>query len=218
MAGAASSYSATVSSITLAAAPTALIAASASGLTVTLAWTNNATSETAFIVQRSDDGGQDWTTLGTAPATLASTASYVDNTAREGTRYTYQVAAVNGAGTSAFTNAATITLAPAAPAGLAASAVSSTQINLSWINISGGDTGILIERSPNGQDWTDLTTATPSTSAYSDSGLIPGTTYQYRISALNWAAHRPTASSPPSPRRTPRPALPPPPHSALKLI
>jgi len=73
--------------------------------------------------------------------------------------------------------------APAAPTGLTATAVSSSQINLSW-GASSGATSYNAERATNsGGPYTIV--ANPSTTNYSDTGLANTTTYYYVVSALN---------------------------------
>jgi hypothetical protein len=80
---------------------------------------------------------------------------------------------------------------PDAPTGLTATAVSTSQINLSWSAPSndGGSwiTGYKIERQINSGPWITLITNTGPSTAYSDSGLTPDTTYTYRVSAINGA-------------------------------
>ena len=77
-----------------------------------------------------------------------------------------------------------ITVAPAAPTNLAASAVSSTQINLTWTGSSGA-TGYLIQQSLNGSTgWTQVgSTSGGSTTTFQQTGLSAGTTYYYRVIA-----------------------------------
>src|SRR4029077_3001024 len=78
-----------------------------------------------------------------------------------------------------------------APTGLAATAVSSSQINLSWTapSSNGGSAikGYKIARSANGgTTWSTVQSNTGSTSTtYSDTGLAASTTYTYRVSAKN---------------------------------
>ena len=77
---------------------------------------------------------------------------------------------------------------PQSPTGLAATAISSSQINLSWTAPSdnGGSTitGYNLERSTdNGTTWSSASNATST--SYSDTGLVPSTTYTYRVSAIN---------------------------------
>ena len=79
------------------------------------------------------------------------------------------------------TPAATI---PGVPT-LAASPASPTSITLAFSDNSGGTpTGYTLQRSPHGaSSW--ATIATPTTSPYTDAGLSPSTTYDYRISATD---------------------------------
>jgi fibronectin type 3 domain-containing protein len=80
---------------------------------------------------------------------------------------------------------------PQPPTGLTATAISSSQINLSWTAPSnnGGSaiTGYKIERSNDGgSTWSiPVANASPTVTTYSDTGLSLGTTYTYRVSAIN---------------------------------
>src|SRR5439155_5511753 len=72
---------------------------------------------------------------------------------------------------------------PAAPSGLTASPVYSSQINLGWTG-SPGANYYKIQRSPDGSSgWTQIGIS-PNTS-FTDSGLNPSTTYFYRVLASN---------------------------------
>ena len=76
------------------------------------------------------------------------------------------------------------TVAPSVPTGLAATPVSTTQINLSW-NASTdnvGVTGYQVFR--NGQQ-----IATTTTTSFSNTGLTPATTYQYAVRASDAAGN-----------------------------
>ncbi|MFB5607917.1 MAG: fibronectin type III domain-containing protein [Candidatus Nitrosomaritimum yanchengensis] len=72
--------------------------------------------------------------------------------------------------------------------GLASTATSISQIELSWIEPDDNGspiTGYKIERRSNGP-WTVIMADTTSTStSYTDTGLAADTTYQYRVSAIN---------------------------------
>lgn len=160
-------------------APSNLVAA-ASGSQVNLSWTDNATNETGYSVQRSTDGIT-WTQI----AQLGANAvSHADATVVLGGTYYYRVQAFNATTSSNFSNQAWATLPPTAPTGLAASAASSTRINLSWGNVS-GETGYKIERSVNGVNWTQVGTTGTDVTSFQDTTVSANTTYQYRVRATN---------------------------------
>ena len=82
--------------------------------------------------------------------------------------------------------AAVLPAAPAAPTALAATAVSSSQIDLAWADNSDNEDGFRIERSTDGgQTFTLLTTVGAGVTGYSDAGLAASTTYTYRVHAFN---------------------------------
>ena len=58
--------------------------------------------------------------------------------------------------------------------------VSSTQIDLSWDDIS-NKKDFKIERSENGIDFVEISNALPINNSYSDKGLNSGKTYWYRV-------------------------------------
>jgi fibronectin type 3 domain-containing protein len=102
-----------------------------------------------------------------------------------GTTYQYRVIATSPGGNSAPSATATATTMPAAPTGLSAMAVSSTAIAVTW-QVSSGATGYRVERAANGgTSWT--TAGTTSATTFTDGGLAPVTTYQYRVIATNSA-------------------------------
>jgi hypothetical protein len=97
---------------TVPAAPTNLTATAISARQVNLAWQDNSSNETGFKIQRSGDGGSTWTQIATVGQ---NASSYSDTTARRKTTYEYRVAAYNPAGTSAWSNIATVTTPNRAP-------------------------------------------------------------------------------------------------------
>lgn len=86
-------------------APTGL-SASANGFdAINIGWTDNASNETSFAVERSTDGST-WSNI----ATLGSNVtSFADDGLNDDTTYFYRVSAANSAGSSAYTNTASAT-------------------------------------------------------------------------------------------------------------
>ncbi len=69
-----------------------------------------------------------------------------------------------------------------APGNVAATAVNSSQISLSWSDTSTGESGYKVERSTNGSSWTEIYRgATSNQTTYTATGLKASTTYYFRI-------------------------------------
>ncbi|HEX6987222.1 MAG TPA: fibronectin type III domain-containing protein, partial [Planctomycetaceae bacterium] len=95
---------------------------------------------------------------------------------------------------------------PAAPAGLTATAVSSSQIDLTWSAVAETD-GYKVERSGDGgATWAQV--GTTSATSYAATGLSAGTAYAFRVRAYNAAGEGPysasaSATTPDAPSFTP---------------
>jgi YVTN family beta-propeller protein len=75
--------------------------------------------------------------------------------------------------------------APEAPGDLVATAVSDSQIDLSWTDNSNDELGFKIERKLYGETFTEIATVTHNVTSYSDTGLDYYRTYYYRVTAYN---------------------------------
>jgi hypothetical protein len=75
--------------------------------------------------------------------------------------------------------------APTAPSSLAATTVSSSQINLAWTDNATNETGFTIERKTGAGSFGVLTTKGANVTSHSDTTLAPGTNYTYRVRADN---------------------------------
>jgi hypothetical protein len=74
---------------------------------------------------------------------------------------------------------------PAAPSGLAATAISSSQIDLSWTDNSGDEDWFAIERSLDSNNFSEIATVPVDAESYSDMALSASTTYFYKVAAVN---------------------------------
>lgn len=162
--------------------PTNLAASTVSTSRIDLSWTDNATRETNYRVERSADGGASWSVL--ADALPADSTSYSDTTDAAGTTYAYRVQAYNASTASDYSNVASGTTITVAPSGLTASATSSSRIALSWSDVQ-GESSYQIERSLDGITWTLAGTAGADATSFTDTGLTASTAYSYRVQAIN---------------------------------
>jgi hypothetical protein len=183
----------TVTDWTTLAAPSNLGAVAVSLGQIDLSWTDNANNESGFKVERCTGAGctSGFSQIGTVAANVTT---YSDTTVIEGTSYGYQVRAYR-TGTpdanSAYSNLASATTgvaAPAAPDTLVATAVSTSQINLTWVDKSTNESGFKIERCTGANcstGFSQIGTAVANATSYSDMGLTEGTAYTYRVRATN---------------------------------
>lgn len=156
------------------------LTATAAGSDVELSWTDHATNETGFDIERSSNGGSSWTTIVT---TSANVTSYTDQGTTIGVSYKYRVKANGSAQDSSYSTTASVDLLPATPTGFSATSVSASQIDLAWTDVD-GETSYRIDRSLNGTTWAQIATPSANTVSYSDTGLSATTKYYYRIVAV----------------------------------
>src|SRR5262249_42747131 len=170
------------------ATPTGLTATAVSSSQINLAWIDNATNETGYRVERSRDGATfaSLATLGAHETAERSTGGAPSTT------YFYRVRASNGSGDSAASNVANATTQvsstpPAAPTGLTATTVSSSQINLAWVDNATNETSYRVDRSTDGVNFASIATLGANVTTYASTGLTAATTYAYRVVASNSA-------------------------------
>jgi len=190
-----------VSTITGQLMPTGLTATasvlSTAAPTVALRFTDNAISETGFRVERSTDAtfATGVTVIALPANTVATPATvgpvtYTDTGMAEATTYYYRVRA-NGTspGNSAWSNIATATTPgrlPIAPSNVRSGGNTRVSIIVRWNDNSGNETGFQVYRGTtvNGP-WTLVTTTGANATTTTVTGLVRGTTYFFRVIAIN---------------------------------
>jgi hypothetical protein len=181
-------------------APTTLTAVQQAGPQVRLTWRDNATNETGFAIERSDNGGP-FVQIAIAPArNNTGNVTFTDTSIKTATTnmtYTYQVAALNPVGPSAYSNLVTVAVAvgtlPTAPTSLTAVLQAGPQVALSWIDNAVNETGFVIQRSTNGGAYSTIGTFAASAGTgirvtTVDATAMPSftnVTYTYRVAATN---------------------------------
>ena len=168
------------------AAPTSLTATlDTNASQINLSWTDNATNETEYVVERSDNGGA----FALIATLAADSVSYADTAVASGNHYEYQVAAVN-AGGSSYSNIAAVDwtgAVPDAPTNLAATVLSATQVQLDWTDNALNETGYVVERSDNGGAFAVIATLGADSVTFVDGTVGAGNSYTYQVAATNSA-------------------------------
>jgi hypothetical protein len=86
-------------------------------------------------------------------------------------------------------NNGTVTVIPIAPTNLAGTVISTTQVNLSWIDNATNEDGFKVERKTGNGNYAVIGSMGANLSTYSDLGLTTNTTYTYRVYAHNSAGN-----------------------------
>jgi fibronectin type 3 domain-containing protein len=175
-----------LTSVAIPAPPSGLRITSLQSNQVSLAWTDNSNNETGFKIQRKTGVTGTYLTIVTTAANITAYTDR-DSALRDGTLYYYRVAATNTAGDSGFSNEASGTTSLLKPTSATATAVSSSQINLTWVDNSTSETGYKIERKRTSSGtYTQIDQVGANVQSYSDTtGLDANTRYYYRIRATN---------------------------------
>ena len=95
----------------------------------------------------------------------------------------YTLTVTNSAGVT-ISQAVTVTVNPAAPIGLTAT-VGNATVALSWTASTGATSCNVYRGTTSGGDSTTPIATCITTTAYSDTGLTNGTTYYYKVAAVN---------------------------------
>jgi glucuronoarabinoxylan endo-1,4-beta-xylanase len=163
--------------------PTNLSATAISGSQINLAWSNNATNATSYLIERSSDN-----VYFTQIASLSATATTWSDTGLPGSStYYYRVRANNNGQRSLYSNTASVSTqpgVPAAPRGLVAG-LRRGSVPLTW-NASGGTpaTNYNVKRSTtSGGPYT--TVGASASTNYTDSPVTNWTAYYYVVSGVN---------------------------------
>lgn len=153
-------------------------------LEIGLGWTERSLSEEGVVVERASGNGA-FVPLITLPV---NASGYIDAPLAERTRYRYRVQTVRGVIASAYTpvvEATTPLHVPSSPAGLTASAISPMQIDLAWGAARGLVENYQVERRRPNETFVLHKTLAGDAQVYADLGLPAGTTYEYRVRAVN---------------------------------
>ena len=177
-------------------APSGLSATAVSGSQINLAWTASTDNVgvSGYRVERCQGAGcSDFVQVATPTGTTFNNTGLA-----AGTSYSYRVRAADAAGNlsgyssvQSATTQAPDTQAPTVPAGLTATAVSASQINLAWTASTDnvGVTGYRVERCQGAGCSNFVQVATPGGTTHNDTGLGGGDDLRYRVRAADAAGN-----------------------------
>lgn len=177
---------------TVPADPTTLVATAASASQIGLTWTDVATTEDYYRVERCS--GASCSTFAQVGLAAGNATSYTDPGLTASTSYSYRVRAANIVGSSGYSNTSTAVtsaggVAPAAPTTLVATAASASQIGLTWTDVATTEDYYRIERCSGAScsGFAEIGLAAANATSYTDRGLTAATSYSYRVRATNTA-------------------------------
>jgi len=159
-----------------------------------LFWNDNSTATPSFKIERKVQGGS----FSEIAQVGGGVLTYTNTGLAGNTTYVYRVRAFNSNGDSDYSAEAsgtTLPNPPLAPSNLVATAVSQTQINLTWSDGSNNETSFRLERSTDGSSFTLVGLLGADATSFSDSPLNVGTRYWYRVRASNAGGDSPFSNT-----------------------
>jgi hypothetical protein len=159
--------------------PSNVNATPASSSEIDISWTDNASTDDSFRVERAATSAGPWELA----ATTSSQTSYRDASRTADQQVCYRVIAVTADGDSGPSNV-DCTTPPAGPTNLTAVAASQT-IDLSWADNSAVEDGYEIEFSGDGVTFAFHTRLPANVTRFSFYPSISNTTYWFRVRAFN---------------------------------
>jgi len=167
--------------------PTGLTATAISDVAIQLSWDALAGNVSTYTIEVSVGDDQNFTVVDEIDK--ANTEFEHTGLTAE-TTYFYRIKANNLGLSSEYStieSATTLPAAPNAPQNLVATVISDAQVDLAWDAVTGTITGYVIERATVNEEasFAQVDSLAASETAFSDTGLAGGTTYFYRVKAVN---------------------------------
>jgi hypothetical protein len=169
------------------AVPTNVTATATAFNKINLTWKDNSNNETGFEVYRSTSSSGTYNIVST---TVANATTFTDSTLSPSATYYYKVQAINKFGNSGlsqppvpFATTFALPAPPATPSNFKATAISTSQISLTWNSVSGATGYQLLRSIGDSSTFRLLTNVGSTTTSYVDTGLNSNLTHYYRIKA-----------------------------------
>ena len=150
-----------------------------------LFWNDNHISNSSFVVERSIDDSTHWTEIARLDKKINT---FRDTELHENSNHYYRIKAINSDQNFNYSKNVNFFFKRTkihAPSDLDAKPLDNLRINLTWKDNSDNEIGFIIERSLNGNDWTEIKKVKPNLTSYTDIQLQSETKYYYRVIAFN---------------------------------
>lgn len=158
---------------------------------ILLDWHDNSNNEVGFDIQKKDQYQSVFIHDNCVDSKSTSIVSFQDSAIDPslGRTYTYQVRAANKVGISSFSNTASASVPytlPAAPTDLECLSAVYPNVRLIWSDMANNERFFYLERRISGTGpWSVRATLPYNSTAYTDSQVQRGVTYDYRVRANN---------------------------------
>src|SRR5262245_40099290 len=163
--------------------PDSLTVSAVSNTQIDLSWLDVSSNEDGFKIERKTGVAGTFAQIATVGANVTSYSNTTGLSAN--TYYVYRVRTHNAGGNSSYSNEAGAKTLIKGPSNLAATAISSSQIDLTWIDQTSSESGFKIERKTGaGGTYAEIATVAANTTNYPNTGLATGTQYFYRVRAF----------------------------------
>ncbi|MFK7850480.1 MAG: M6 family metalloprotease domain-containing protein [Akkermansiaceae bacterium] len=174
------------------------------GVSVSLfatAWAEANNENDDFEIQYSTNGGSSWISFN--PPLIIANGTSAGNTQvsvfPEGTQGEIDLRVIDTDSTQGATTLDTVVIdqlfirtdidpndfPPAAPADVVATVKSSTEIDITWSDLSSNERGFAIYRSADGGPWSEVGNTMANTTSFTDTSAAPGTTYQFMVASFS---------------------------------
>jgi hypothetical protein len=211
--------------------PPSSLQGNASGSTISLSWNGSGDTDLqGYHVYRGSGPGGQFVRLTSSPI---SSTSFTDSAYSAGSTYMVRAVKLERSGSGTYFNASqgvffpangsagggggggtsgggtVLPQTPGAPGDLVAVATTASQVDISWRDNSSNESGFRVDRKLGSSGvWAQVAMVDANTTGYSSTGLSPGSTYYFRVFAVNGSGNSMPSNESGATTALPNPATP----------